>query len=220
MTYLCSVQKLDSSDLYKYRISTDFSIPVPNYIDTGDVTLLDNRMYHPQITHKVVIIVTVPRPVVIGHIHITGEKFTIAIIKLDAHDPIIVVLMDLYTSTNGFAPQYTYTAKRSTNKDSIVSLMSTFIRTRQVTRATHHIHAYPEPCIPCQASVPETKREPLKMSPLPTAPWTEISVDFEELPNGQYLLVLMDDYSRFPIVEIVPSTSASVVIPRLDEVLS
>ena len=36
-------------------------------------------------------------------------------------------------------------------------------------------------CIPCQASVPETKREPLKMSPLPTAPWTEISVDFAEL---------------------------------------
>ena len=75
-------------------------------------------------------------------------------------------------------------------------------------------------CIPCQASVPETKREPLKMSPLPTAPWTEISVDFAELPMGQYLLVLMDDYSRFPIVEIVPSTSASVVIPRLDKVLS
>ena len=58
------------------------------------------------------------------------------------------------------------------------------------------------------------------MSPLPIAPWTEISVDFAELPNGQYLLVLMDDYSRFPIVEIVPSTSASVVIPRLDKVLS
>ena len=30
----------------------------------------------------------------------------------------------------------------------------------------------------------------------------------------------MDDYSRFPIVEIVPSTSASVAIPRLDKVLS
>ena len=75
-------------------------------------------------------------------------------------------------------------------------------------------------CIPCQASVPETKREPLKMSPLPTAPWTEISVDFAELPMGQYLLVLMDDYSIFPIVEIVPSTLASVVIPRLDKVLS
>ena len=75
-------------------------------------------------------------------------------------------------------------------------------------------------CIPCHASVPDTKREQLKMSPLPTAPWTEISLDFEELPIGQYLLVLMDDYSRFPIVEIVPSTSANVVIPRLDKVLS
>lgn len=75
-------------------------------------------------------------------------------------------------------------------------------------------------CIACQASVPEVKREPLQMSPLPTAPWTEISADFAELPMGQYLLVLMDDYSRFPIVEIVSSTSANVVIPRLDKVLS
>ena len=46
-------------------------------------------------------------------------------------------------------------------------------------------------CIPCQASLPETKREPLKMSPLPTAPWTDRWVKIKlpqlmtETPNRQ-----------------------------------
>ena len=30
-------------------------------------------------------------------------------------------------------------------------------------------------------------------------------------------MVLIDDYSRFPIMEVIHSTSANVVIPRLDD---
>ena len=50
--------------------------------------------------------------------------------------------------------------------------------------------------------------------------WKEISTYFAELPMGQYHLVLVDDYSRFPIVEIVSSTSANVVIPCIEKVFS
>ena len=75
-------------------------------------------------------------------------------------------------------------------------------------------------CLACQASTPQTKREPLKMSPLPKAPWTELSADFGQLPNGDYILVIIDDYSRFPIVEVLSSTSARSVIPRFDRVFS
>ena len=32
-------------------------------------------------------------------------------------------------------------------------------------------------CSACQAATPETKREPLKMSPLPSSPWQEISIE-------------------------------------------
>ena len=35
-----------------------------------------------------------------------------------------------------------------------------------------------------------------------------------------YLLVVTDDYSRYPIVDIVHSTSAKVVIPRLDKIFA
>ena len=75
-------------------------------------------------------------------------------------------------------------------------------------------------CAACLVSTPEFKREPLHMSPLPTAPWDEVSIDFAELPNKQYLLLITDDYSRYPIVEVVRSTAASVVIPQIDKVFS
>ena len=48
-------------------------------------------------------------------------------------------------------------------------------------------------CIPCQASNPKhTHREPIRTTPRPAAPWTEISVDFEVevfgcIHNSQHL---------------------------------
>ena len=77
-----------------------------------------------------------------------------------------------------------------------------------------------ESCCACLISTPESKREPLKMSPLPKAPWSEVSMDFAELPNSEYLLIITDDYSRYPVVETVKSTSANTVIPRVDKVFS
>ena len=69
-------------------------------------------------------------------------------------------------------------------------------------------------------TTPECKREPLQMSPLSAAPWKEISVDFAKIPNKDYLLLITDDYSRYPVVEIVKSTAATMVIPKLDKVFS
>ena len=55
-------------------------------------------------------------------------------------------------------------------------------------------------CVPCQAAIPQTTYEPLKMTPLPKAPWCELSTDFYgPLPSGEYVLVIIDDYSRFPV---------------------
>ena len=73
-------------------------------------------------------------------------------------------------------------------------------------------------CCACLTSTSESKREPLLMSPLPNAPWSEVSMDFTELPNSE--LVITDDYSRYPIVEMVKSTSANMVIPIVDKVFS
>ncbi|XP_038060081.1 uncharacterized protein K02A2.6-like [Patiria miniata] len=75
-------------------------------------------------------------------------------------------------------------------------------------------------CLPCQASTVDTTRAPLQMSPLPNGPWLEVSVDFCDLPSGEHILVVIDDYSRFPEIEIVSSTSARAVIPKLDRIFA
>nr|XP_006820046.1 PREDICTED: uncharacterized protein K02A2.6-like [Saccoglossus kowalevskii] len=75
-------------------------------------------------------------------------------------------------------------------------------------------------CIACQATTVDKSREPLKMSKLPDGPWLEVSVDFADLATEEYLLVVSDDYSRFPEVEVISSTSARTVIPRLDRIFS
>ncbi|KAK3706244.1 hypothetical protein QZH41_008631, partial [Actinostola sp. cb2023] len=59
------------------------------------------------------------------------------------------------------------------------------------------------------------------ISPIVVVPKRALeSMDFAELPTGDYLLVLIDDYSRFPMVEIIKSTSSRTVIPCLDKIFS
>ena len=73
--------------------------------------------------------------------------------------------------------------------------------------------------LPCQVVTPVYSREPFQMSVLPDCPFDEVSVDFVHV-DGQTLLLVVNDYSRFPFVEPVSSTCASSVIPRLDQLFS
>ena len=78
-------------------------------------------------------------------------------------------------------------------------------------------------CIPCQAATTSgaERQEPLKMTPLPSAPWKEVAVDFTgPYASGEYLLVVVDEYSRYPEVEIVTSTSSKATIPKLDAIFA
>ena len=36
------------------------------------------------------------------------------------------------------------------------------------------------------------------------------------LPTGEYIIVLIDKYSRYPEAEIINSTSAKTLVPKLD----
>lgn len=74
-------------------------------------------------------------------------------------------------------------------------------------------------CLPCQVVTPVYAREPVQVSALPDSPYDEVSIDFAHV-EGETLLLLVDDYSRFPFVEPVSSTSASAVIPKLDQLLA
>ena len=72
-------------------------------------------------------------------------------------------------------------------------------------------------CLSCQATVEANNREPLKISPLSDTHLPKVDVDFcGPFPSDDYLLVVLDEYSRYPEVEIIKSTSANSVILKLD----
>ena len=77
-------------------------------------------------------------------------------------------------------------------------------------------------CISRLATTPEhCLNEPLVMTEMYRTPWTNLAVDFYgPLPSNEYLLVVIDEHSRYPIVEVIHSTPADTVIPVLDKVFS
>jgi len=74
-------------------------------------------------------------------------------------------------------------------------------------------------CVPFEVATSKPCREPLQMTPLPSGSWERVSIDFCEVA-GRYVLVVVDDYSRFPEIEVVHSTSAKAVIPKLDRIFA
>jgi hypothetical protein len=77
-------------------------------------------------------------------------------------------------------------------------------------------------CIPCQANSRATQSAPLKISELPSHPWLDISIDFLSagLPTGEYLLVLVDEYSRYPFAEVVKSTAMKDILTVRKKIFS
>ena len=77
-------------------------------------------------------------------------------------------------------------------------------------------------CFACQCTQNNKPHlEPMQMSDMPGGAWRNLSMDFlGPLPSGEELMVLVDEYSRFPIVEIIRSVSANTVIPVLDKHLA
>ena len=76
-------------------------------------------------------------------------------------------------------------------------------------------------CTPCQAAVDTPAEEPIQSSTLPDYPWQSVDLDFlGPLPSGNYLLVAIDAYSRFPEVFVQRNTSYHTTVKHLDRLLS
>ena len=48
----------------------------------------------------------------------------------------------------------------------------------------------------------------------------KLALIFKHISQNEYLLVITDDYSRYPVVEPVRSTSSKHVIPVMDRVFT
>ena len=76
-------------------------------------------------------------------------------------------------------------------------------------------------CIPCQAVTSAKKPAPLRMNELPPAPWHTLHLDHcGPFPTGEYILVVIDAYTRYPEIAIVKSTSASTTINHLSRIFA
>ena len=76
-------------------------------------------------------------------------------------------------------------------------------------------------CSACQIIGKEQPVAPLQNSDMPEHQWHTVGIDFKEsLPSGEYILVVIDLYSRYPEVDIVKSTSAQAIIPKLDRIFA
>lgn len=76
-------------------------------------------------------------------------------------------------------------------------------------------------CIPCQATTKTQQDPPVIPSVLPQGPWQSVSVDFlGPLPSGEYIMSCIDDYSRYPEIEIINSTASKIVCQKLEKIFS
>lgn len=66
--------------------------------------------------------------------------------------------------------------------------------------------------------MPIHTQEPLHMSKLRSSPWEKVGVDLCGSFPSDYLLVVIDEYSRYPEVEILQCMSVRAIIPQLDKI--
>ena len=80
---------------------------------------------------------------------------------------------------------------------------------------------YVRSCHGCQLVGQATPPEPLMPRELPLGKWQDLSLDLlGPMPTGQYLLVVIDYYSRYYEVEILMSVTASQIISRLKKIFA
>ncbi|XP_055551261.1 uncharacterized protein K02A2.6-like [Wyeomyia smithii] len=76
-------------------------------------------------------------------------------------------------------------------------------------------------CFDCQMVGQNSKPEPLRIRELPSAPWVHLSMGFlGPLPNGKYIFVLVDLYSRFVVAEFMSHTTSTDVIRFLKKMFT
>ena len=76
-------------------------------------------------------------------------------------------------------------------------------------------------CAACQIQTKPVQPAKLSITKTPTEVWETANIDYlGPLPNGYYLIVLIDQLSKFPIVEAIHNTSADLLIDFLQRTIA
>ena len=76
-------------------------------------------------------------------------------------------------------------------------------------------------CVPCQATSRSNPPSAVQPTKKPENVRDTVNIDYlGPLPNGKYVLAMIDQRSRYPVIVVTSSTSAMSLIKILTEVLS
>ena len=75
-------------------------------------------------------------------------------------------------------------------------------------------------CNWCQSTGNAPPPESVITEDSPTRPWACASLDFGSLPDGRHTMVIINDFSKYPVVEILRSLTAGEVILNLDKTMA
>ncbi|KAK9744023.1 Integrase zinc binding domain [Popillia japonica] len=76
-------------------------------------------------------------------------------------------------------------------------------------------------CSACQIVTPQHTRDPVVRSDLLSASWENLDIDFAgPYPGGKYLLILIDEHTRYPIVEVISTLDAQTVTKKLRHIFA
>ena len=78
---------------------------------------------------------------------------------------------------------------------------------------------YYQSCKTCIKYSKSQRREPLQSHPTPPVPWHTVTTDLFETKNSKYLLIV-DYYSRFPILCKLSSTASRVLAQEMKAVFA
>ena len=83
------------------------------------------------------------------------------------------------------------------------------------------VRSYVKSFLPCQTASPRTGQEPLKPKMLPDRPWQLIHADFKGPVGGRYYPhTFIDQYTKYPVVDIMISTSWEDMEPVVERMLA
>ena len=81
------------------------------------------------------------------------------------------------------------------------------------------ISSFVSKCHECQITSRGSPPEPLRPTPFPTGAWKDVAIDYlGPLPSGEYILVVVDYYSRFYDYAITKDISTTRTIEKLSEI--
>lgn len=76
-------------------------------------------------------------------------------------------------------------------------------------------------CIPCQSVTKQKVKPPLQNQPLAKNVWQKVHIDYlGPFPNNSYILVMVDQRSKYPEIDFTSSTSCNKLIPILERIFS